>query len=400
MHGGAVDGARAGGGNQMRQTMLPRLRLLPWTRIVLVALLVGFGVYVGALHTWLESQGSGGLWPANVFLDLITAALAGLFALVGIIATATGRPAGPRLLVAVLAFGIGWGGGATFGPRWQSPRDVLGSVDVQLLVPVRADLSAPAICTTEANGDRITSVSAQGLGAVGVDELGLRFDIAFGASFQLRVNGLFGYEGSLADLETGLDTLTGRASFEGEADRARIGGPAGSPTVSGTLEWSCSAPTSGDGGSQPDESQPGGPQPEPTPLVIPDAIQGYFDLHGLVEWVTCPDTGPCQPYGHASGPCSSALDLRTDSIETVVPWTKERQARLVVVPGTQTATLTVTLDDGSPAETVTAPVVLTVKGGGGHMATRAIEGAFNLADGTLNLYVEWDCGEAFEQPPS
>jgi hypothetical protein len=83
-----------------------------------------------------------------------------------------------------------------------------------------------------------------------------------------------------------------------------------------------------------------------------------------------------------------------------VPWLGGRHARLHVVPGSEQATLTITLDDGSAAETVTAPVTLANAQAGPSVGLRSIDGDFALAAGRLSLYVEWSCSDEFDAPKS
>lgn len=382
-----------------RRAGLARPRRLPWLVILAIGAGIVIGAAAGARHAWLASE-PGGMWSNNLFYDLIIGAVVVVLGLIGLVGWARGSRAGRNVLVGLLAFGVGWVAGDAFGPRWQGPRDVAGTVTVQLRAPMEADLTDVATCTTEANGDRIVGVTASGIGMVGVDDLsvqvqGLQADAEDSGLITLLVNGLYGYEGPLAAVQWTVDNAVGSASFTVTSDGARIGGPTGSATVTGTLAWTCGGPAA----PSPEPDAPtGGSAPSATPLVLQDAIQGYFDLHGLVEWVTCPGTGPCQPYGHASGACSAALDLRTDGIQTVVPWTDDRQARLHLVPGRETSTLTVTLDDGSPPESVDAATALTEMMVGPWIGYRAVEGEFELAAGTLRVYVEWQCGDQFEEP--
>lgn len=383
-------------GDAIGRGRLARLAPLPWLLIGGLVVAAGVGVAVGMEHAWLASEPSG-MWPANLFYDLFTGAVVGVLAIVGLIASARGSRRGRNLLAGILAFGVGWVGGDVFGPRWQGPRDVTGTFTLNLLVPAVATLTGRATCTTEANGDRIVALSAERIGSVGIDAVGLRVEGGLEGFLMLRVNGLHGYEGPLTEVESSADTLTGSAAFVATSDGARFGGPTGSSTASGTLAWRCDPPDSEE--SPTPESTAGGSAPRATPLVLQDAIQGYFDLHGLVEWVTCPPTGGCHPYGHATGACSTALDLRTDGIETVVPWTDDRQARLHVVPGREASTLTITLDDGSAPESVEAATTLTEVQVGPWISPRRVEGNFELAAGTLHLFVEWDCGDQFEEVP-
>ncbi len=127
--------------------------------------------------------------------------------------------------------------------------------------------------------------------------------------------------------------------------------------------------------------------PAPTavaPRSLIGNLQGWFVLHGLVEMPHPCRGGSCLSYGYAFGACSRK---QAGSIDGIVPWVGGHRARLLLVPGSQAAILTVEVDDGSPPQTATAPATL-----GEQPSGQTLAADFELPAGRLSLWVEWLCG--------
>jgi hypothetical protein len=243
--------------------------------------------------------------------------------------------------------------------------------DDELREPVEARLSGGSECRTEPDGERSVELTAADLGSVGVDRVGVRItllapDFADG-TIHLLVNERSGHDGPITATELGQGNAMGEASFAalnpGAFDFAESTGR----RASGTVTWACDT----------------APVPTSPPWEGPQALQGYFELGGLVD----------VPEVHATGMCSRAHDLGTDAIEAVVPWVDGVPVRLRLAPGRESATLTV-LSNGAGSVTVTAAAVLVERRveTTGDVSSRRLDAEFMLPSGRLALTVEWDCG--------
>ncbi len=341
------------------------------------------GLAIGASAGYAESAPGGGLFP-KAFGQMVAGVAAiggaGILGLILLVPERT-RRAGGGLLVGAVGVALGWPLGMQVpGPRWQPPREVTGEVIFELRSPTTGHLAGLATCTTEANGSRISMVDAPAIGSVGIDTLGLRLQLGDSSVAELLVNEHNGYEGTLAVDEATADWHAGAATFVSQqAGIYRLAGAPPDAAVTGSITWRCGPAT------------PGASVPTVAPEVV--RLQGWFELHGLVEMPDpCPGDGPCAPYGLAAGICSADADLGTESIETKVPWLDGHEARLSLVPGRESATLSLQPDDGSPPETVSAPAQLErVELGGGETGLFQLRADFVLGAGVLSLFVEWDC---------
>ncbi len=281
---------------------------------------------------------------------------------------------------------LAWPVGNAIGPVWQPPRASVGEVTVVLVEPVPARLTAAATCVTEPDGPRIATVTADDLGSIGVDSLAFLIGMGWGDapnSVGLAVNGRWSYGVRTTTFDAGADGTTGRVSFsDSEVGFLRIGGP-GSGAASGTATWVCRAET------------PATPVPG-EPSESPGVVQGAFFFGGVIEM---PEADDPQTWARATGICSRRFDLRTDALETVVDWVDGRRVRLRLVPGRETATLSVDFGDGSPPEMVTAKAVLTERMGGVDVVfDRRLQADFDLRVGRLEVTVDWFCAAGFERP--
>jgi hypothetical protein len=394
----------------MTRSVLRQVRAR-WRQIATIAFGLVVGYVLGSQHAWLESSDQGGFIPAEFLTTVLSAGILGSAALLGLLFLMGDKArAGGRSLLLFAAFGAaGWAVGYALGARWQDPVAHLGEAVLELAEPPGTRLTSAVTCWTQQNGDVIVRLRADSIGEVGIDRLGLELDIVTGTMnapasgrVDLLVNRRRGYTGnaSLSDLTA--NQASGRATFsELPAGVQRIGGwvssvdgstgaaipgvPSGLDSLAGSVLWTCS--------------------PEPAPVappveVPPEPVQGWFALTGLVE-LREPGAGATGvPYGYASGTCSMDSPLRVDALETVVPWRDGARARLRLVPEQTSATLTVTVDDGRPAQTVrsAARLVETPSGAStGSIGSRTISATFPLAEGDLSLSVEWDCGDNFEE---
>ena len=346
---------------------------------------VGLGVLAGwAVGAWYgywdSAPTAGSFYPPTFFPILAGGSLVVGLPLIGVLLSrfARSRRAGRLAYVALAGVVSGMPIGILTGPRYQPPQVLQGTVNLELVEPIGASLTAPGTCTTVANGNQVFAVEAPFLGMVGVDRLSLTTYLQPAPAIDILVNGTFAYAGSISLADTGIDGVTGHGSFTAAAGDSgvRLGGPSGGSTAAGTVSWDCRRPAVG----------------APTLGVSPEPVllQGYFRLEGIVDAAEA----------RATGVCSREVDLRTDAIETVVPWVDGRQARLRITPGRDAATLTVTFGDGSAPETATAPATLVelVSGTEQFVSTRRLDAAFELRDGRLAVFVEWACDDSVEGP--
>lgn len=364
------------GGPTARRTPAISLRAisLPTVGAVGLGLLAGSGE--GAWYGyWDSTPTAGSVLPPTLLPILAGGLLVVGLAVVGVLLSlaARSRPAGRLAFMALLGVVGGIPFGILAGPRYQPPQILPGTVSLELVEPIGASLTGPGTCTTVANGNQVLYLEALDLGPVGIDRLSFTAHLQPAPTIDIRVNGTFAYAGAISLSDTGIDGVSGHASFTAAAGGAvRLGGPSGGATAAGTVSWNCQPPALG----------------APTLGVSagPVLLQGYFKLEGIVEAAEA----------RATGACSRALDLRTDAIETVVTWVDGRQARLRITPGRETAALTVEFGDGSAPETATAPATLVELVGGveGSVSTRRLDAVFELPDGRLAVFVEWECGDS------
>ena len=366
-----------------------RVRMLPWATVIPLCLGLAAGVALGAVDAFEASGPSSGIFGPDMSGRLAIIAIVGGGGLLGLLLRPrrSTRNVGLALLLIAAGAMVGFVVGAAFGPRWQYPRDLPGRVELHLTAPVDATLEAAAMCTTEDNGDTIVLLSADPLGEVGIDQLGVRLSLSvYQQEVTILVNQLYGYEGAVAVTDRGPDSTSGSASFADiRAGVSQIGGTNEGASASGSIVWSC-------GSASPNATQSTGATQTPgaSGSALPvrtDALQGFFTLHGIVEIEEA----------RAQGTCSTAYDLRTNAIETVAPWTGGGRARLLLAPGPETSTLTVQPEDGSSPITVTAPSVLTeLQAAAGSITDRRLTATFKFASGSLDLFVEWVCGDQIE----
>jgi len=82
-----------------------------------------------------------------------------------------------------------------------------------------------------------------------------------------------------------------------------------------------------------------------------------------------------------------------------VPWVAGGRARLHLVPGDPTASLTVEVEGQPARDPVEGPASVRSDLSGGHATgTRVLTGRFELPEGSLGLEVEWFCGYNYEAP--
>ena len=375
----------------MTTNVRPRTSL-PWRWILPGAIGLGIGAVLGAQYAFLKGGPETGLVPASfapAFLGVVVLGGAGLLGLLLLLPSRT-RAAGHLFLAMALAGAIGWPVGMMLGPHYEAAQHLEGSLEVTFSAPVAARLASRATCTTAANSDDVVFVDAPVLGWVGIDRIGARVSPRTSAArVELLVNEGSGYAGSVTATNVGASFASGAGSFEGiPGGRYRLGGDAGAAAVSGTVAWTCSRTPS--------------PSPDLTPEgeMMEGDLQGWFTLGGVVDMPhPCASDGPCLPYGRAMATCRRDVDLRTSSIETVVPWLGASRARLILETGRQTATLTVHVDDGSPPERVTgSATVIELHDGSivNRVGDRRLRADFGLAAGQLHLEVEWSCGDNVE----
>ena len=341
-------------------------------------LLAGLGgVVIGtvlgdSLRFVIGAPSDGSLFPAGVVQAFGTAAFVGILFVVGLVllVSSSTRRGGRLALLLAIGVSVGLVVGLAFGRTYQPSRRLVGEVTVTFTAPVQASLRSTATCDTIANGDGVVAIRAARVGTIGVDDVGIRVGIAPGPTVDILMNTVSAYVGTASDVAISADARTGSlvlanvTSDRPDARNALSGGP-----VTGSVTWRC--------GDEAASSVPRTTAP----------MQGFIALSGVFTTAEL----------RATGECDATQDLRVAAIETVAPWTGGARARISLVPGRQTATITVDPADGTTPETLTSPANLVERrGASGLVMSRSLTATFGLSVGLVSVQAEWECPDEIE----